>query len=58
MKIIFAEEAWEDNIFWQKTDRKILKRINPLIKEILRNQEVGMGKPERLKHSFSGYTSR
>jgi toxin YoeB len=58
MKIIFAEEAWEDYIFWQKTDRKILKRINLLIKEIIRNPDEGIGKPERLKHSFSGYISR
>jgi len=58
MKLIFAEGAWDDYIFWQKTDRKILKRINLLIKEIIRNPDEGIGKPERLKHSFSGYSSR
>lgn len=58
MKIVFAEEAWEDYLSWQKTDKKILKRINRLIKEIMRSPDEGIGKPEKLRHSFSGYSSR
>jgi toxin YoeB len=58
VKIIFAEEAWEDYLYWQKTDKKMLKRINLLIKEITRNPDEGIGKPEQLRYSFSGYSSR
>ena len=58
MKLVFAEEAWEDYLYWQKTDRQILKRINLLIKEIVRNPDYGIGKPEKLKHTYSGYSSR
>jgi len=49
-RIIFAEKAWEDYLFWQKSDKKTLKRINILLKDILRNGNVGIGKPEPLKH--------
>ena len=58
MKLVFAEKAWEDYLFWQKTDKKILKRINTLIKEIAREPFEGIGKPEPLKHALSGYWSR
>lgn len=58
MKLIFSERAWEDYLFWQHTDRKILQRINTLIKEIQRTPFEGIGKPEPLKHSLSGYWSR
>ncbi|NKI18175.1 Txe/YoeB family addiction module toxin [Spongiibacter sp. KMU-166] len=58
MKLIFAEKAWEDYLFWQKTDKQILKRINTLIKEIKREPFEGIGKPEPLKHALSGYWSR
>lgn len=58
MRLIFAEQAWEDYLYWQKTDKKILKRINLLIKEISRDPFEGMGKPEPLKHALSGYWSR
>lgn len=58
MKLIFAERAWEDYLYWQKTDKKILKRINALIKEIQREPFEGIGKPEPLKHALSGYWSR
>ena len=58
MKLIFAERAWEDYLYWQKTDKKILKRINSLIKEIQRDPFEGVGKPEPLKHALSGYWSR
>lgn len=58
MKYIFAEQAWEDYLYWQKTDRKILERINTLIKEIARQPFSGIGKPEPLKNALAGYWSR
>ncbi len=58
MKLIFAEKAWEDYLFWQKSDKKILNRINTLIKDIKREPFEGVGKPEPLKHALSGYWSR
>lgn len=58
MKLIFADNAWEDYLYWQKTDKKILSRINNLIKDIRRNPFEGIGKPEPLKHALSGYWSR
>ncbi len=58
MKLIFSENAWEDYLYWQKTDKKILKRINLLIQDIKRSPFTGIGKPEPLKHVLSGYWSR
>ncbi|WP_421841539.1 Txe/YoeB family addiction module toxin [Marinobacter algicola] len=58
MKLIFSENAWEDYLYWQKTDKKILNRINKLIKETKRDPFEGVGKPEPLKHSLAGYWSR
>ena len=58
MKIIFSEHAWDDYLYWQRTDRKILERINKLIKEIQRTPFEGTGKPEPLRHGLSGYWSR
>ncbi|MFO7686801.1 MAG: Txe/YoeB family addiction module toxin [Desulfobacterales bacterium] len=58
MKLIFSDHAWDDYLYSQKTDRKILRRINTLIKEIKRNPFKGVGKPEPLKHALSGYWSR
>ncbi len=58
MKLVFAEKAWEDYLYWQKTDKKTLKRINTLIKDITRDPFEGIGKPEPLKHALSGYWSR
>ncbi|MCK5695840.1 MAG: Txe/YoeB family addiction module toxin [Desulfobacula sp.] len=58
MKLIFSANAWEDYLFWQKTDKKKLQRINVLIKDIQRNKFEGIGKPEPLKHNLSGYWSR
>ena len=58
MKLIFAENAWEDYLYWQKTDKKMLHRINTLIKDIKREPFEGIGKPEPLKHALSGYWSR
>ena len=58
MKLVFAENAQEDYLYWQKTDKKLLKRINALIKDIQREPFEGIGKPEPLKHALSGYWSR
>ena len=58
MKLVFSEHAWEDYLYWQRTDRKILERINKLIKEIQRSPFEGTGKPEPLRHGLSGYWSR
>lgn len=58
MKILFAESAWEDCLYWQGTDRKVLKRINELIKAICREPYDGIGKPEQLRFGISGYWSR
>ncbi len=58
MKLVFAERAWEDYLHWQETDKKLLKRINALIKETARTPFEGTGKPESLKHALAGYWSR
>ena len=58
MKIIFSEAAWEDYLYWQKTDKKLLNRTNELIKAIMRTPFEGIGKPEPLKHGLAGYWSR
>ena len=58
MKLTFSDQAWEDYLYWQKTDRKVLERINLLIKDIGRSPHEGIGKPEPLKHALSGYWSR
>jgi toxin YoeB len=58
MLIVFSEDAWKDYLYWQKTDKKILQRINNLIKDCLRQPFQGIGKPESLKFDMSGYWSR
>jgi toxin YoeB len=58
MKLTFSEQAWEEYLYWQKTDKKVLRRINQLIKEIQRTPFEGIGKPEPLKHGLAGYWSR
>ena len=58
MKIIWSEKSWEDYLYWQNTDKQVLKKINQLIKDIQRNPFEGIGKPEPLKHQFSGFWSR
>ena len=58
MKLIFAQSAWEDYLYWQKTDKKLVGRINVLIKKIQRDPFAGVGKPEPLKHNLAGYWSR
>lgn len=58
MKYIFVDESWEDYLYWQKIDKKMLKRINLLIKDISRQPYEGIGKPESLKHNYRGFWSR
>jgi len=58
VKLIFSEHAWEDYLYWQRTDRKIRQRIDTLIRESQRTPFAGIGKPEPLKHGMSGYWSR
>jgi toxin YoeB len=58
MRISFHEDAWEDYLHWQKTDRKLLQRINSLLREALRTPYSGTGKPEPLRHALSGCWSR
>jgi len=59
MSIQFSSKAWEDYLYWQKTDKKFTKKINTLIQDISRDDPyTGLGKPEPLKHAFSGYWSR
>ena len=58
MKIIWSEKSWDDYLYWQNTDKQVLKKINQLIKDIQRNPFEGIGKPEPLKHQFSGFWSR
>ncbi len=58
MKLVWDESAWDDYVWWQQQDRKVLKRINTLITDIQRNGNEGIGKPEPLKHGFQGYWSR
>ena len=58
MNLLFTDEAWEDYLYWQTTDKKNLKKINNLIKDIKREPFHGIGKPEALKYEFSGFWSR
>ena len=58
MKIIWNDKAWEEYVQWQTIDRKIVKKINELIKDIQKNGNEGIGKPEPLQHELSGYWSR
>ena len=58
MRLVFSEHAWEDYLYWQKTDRKVVQRINALIRDIERTPFEGIGKPEPLKYALSGYWSR
>ncbi len=58
MNLIFADHAWEDYLYWQKSDKKMIKRINSLIKDIQRSPFEGIGKPEPLKHALTTYWSR
>ena len=56
--VLFEQRAWNDYLYWQIQDKKILKKINTLLKDIIRNSFEGIGKPEPLKGTLSGYWSR
>lgn len=58
MGILWEDRAWEDYLYWQKQDKRTLKKINELIKDIKRNTFEGIGKPKPLKDSLSGFWSR
>jgi toxin YoeB len=58
MKLIFADQAWEDYLCWQQQDRRMVERINKLIRETQREPFEGIGKPEPLRHALAGYWSR
>lgn len=58
MRLVWDESAWGDYLWWQTEDRKVLKRINRLLKDVMRRGNEGIGKPEPLKHDFSDYWSR
>ncbi|MDZ7633210.1 MAG: Txe/YoeB family addiction module toxin [Bacteroidales bacterium] len=58
MKIVFSKNAWEDYISWQSEDRKTLKKINALIRDVQRSPYEGIGKPEPLKFDLAGFWSR
>ena len=58
MKKLFSDDAWEDYLYWQATDKSVMKKINTLIKEIERTPFEGSGTPEPLKHNLSGWWSR
>ena len=58
MRIIFSQNSWEDYISWQSVDKKMLKKVNELIKDIQRTPYTGLGKPEPLKYDLTGFWSR
>lgn len=58
MRLLWEDRAWDDYLYWQTQDKKTLKRINALIKDIQRNPFEGIGKPEPLKGNLSGLWSR
>ena len=58
MNLIFSDQAWEDYQHWQGTDKKVIRRIHELLKDIKRNPQSGIGKPEPLRHALAGWWSR
>ena len=58
MKYIFVDESWEDYLYWQKNNKRYVKRINALLKDIARTPYSGLGKPEPLKYKYKGFWSR
>lgn len=58
MRLIFAEQAWEDYLHWHQSDPKVIRRIHELIKDTSRHPFEGIGKPEPLRHALAGYWSR
>ena len=58
MKLVWEEKAWADYCEWQQADKKTLKRINEILRDIQRDSYGGIGKPEPLKNNYSGWWSR
>jgi toxin YoeB len=58
MEVVFIDQGWEDYIYWQCHDKKMLKKINTLLQAVHRNPYIGIGSPEQLKYSLAGYWSR
>ena len=58
MIYIFVDESWDDYLYWQQHDKKKVKKINELLKDIVRTPFEGLGKPEALKHKYAGFWSR
>ena len=58
MRLIFADQAWEDYLYWQETDRRVTRKIHELVKDTIRHPFEGIGKPEPLRHALRGYWSR
>ena len=58
MKLIWSEQAWDDYLYWQEADKRMVKKLNELIKETRRTPFEGKGKPEPLRHTLAGFWSR
>ena len=58
MKYIFVDESWDDYLYWQKNNKRMLNKINRLLKDISRTPFSGLGKPEPLKYKYQGFWSR
>lgn len=58
MRLVWTADAWSDYLYWQTTDRKMLKRVNQLLRDVLRDPFEGIGKPEQLKYGADGAWSR
>jgi len=58
VRYVFVDESWEDYLYWQEIDKKMVRRINDLLKDISRNPFAGNGKPEPLKFKYKGFLSR
>jgi toxin YoeB len=58
VNLVFALQAWEDYLYWQRNNPEMVSRINLLIKDIMRDPYAGIGKPEPLKHALRGFSSR
>ncbi|MDI3535915.1 MAG: Txe/YoeB family addiction module toxin [Providencia rettgeri] len=58
MNKLFSDFAWEEYLYWQQKDKKVLKKIHELLRDIERNGHAGIGKPEALRHELTGYWSR